>query len=151
MTRNTVTDRIDEMSANLKDQIKTAFAKFEHFFLAIDETCDTSGTAQLMVFIRACDANLKIWEELLELIPLHDTTTSNDICKKMVQIVKIFTYFTLFILLCSNCLIDSFPKAITITLHTSLSFIDYTLLRVSFNTVVKLHSLRQLESFNLSV
>ena len=50
------------MSANLKDQIKTTFANFEYFSLAIDKTCDTSisGTAQLAVFIRACDANLQI-------------------------------------------------------------------------------------------
>ena len=46
----------------------------------------------------------------------------------------IFIYFTL--LFCNNCLIDSFPEAIAITLHASLSFIAYALLRVSFNTVV---------------
>ena len=63
LTRSTVADRIDEMSANLRDKIKTASVKFEHFFLAIDETYDISGTIQL-----GCDANLQLWEELLMMI-----------------------------------------------------------------------------------
>ena len=35
LTRNTVADRIDEMFANLKNQIRAASTKFKHFFLAI--------------------------------------------------------------------------------------------------------------------
>ena len=38
--------------------------------------------------IRACDAKLQIREEFLELISLHDTTSSNDIFEKMVQILE---------------------------------------------------------------
>ena len=88
MTRNTVATEIDEMSANLKEQIKTASANFEYFSLAIDETYDISGTAQLAIFIWACDAKLQIREELLELISLYDTTSSNDIFEKMVRILE---------------------------------------------------------------
>ena len=40
-------NRINETSANLKDQIKTVSANFKYFSLAFDETCDISGTAQL--------------------------------------------------------------------------------------------------------
>ena len=47
LTRNTVATRIDEMSANLKEQIKTASANFEYFSLAIDETCDISALHNL--------------------------------------------------------------------------------------------------------
>ena len=47
---------------------------------------------------------------------------------------SIFICFTL--LLCNNCLINSFPEAIAITLHARLNFIAYALLRVSFNTVI---------------
>ena len=90
LTRNTVATRIDGMSANLKEHIKTAFANFEYFSLAIDETCDISGTAQLVVFTRACDFKLQIREELLKLIFLHDTTSSNDIFKKMLQILEVY-------------------------------------------------------------
>ena len=51
LTRNTVATRIDEMSANLKEQIKIASANFEYFSLANVEMCDISGTPHLGVFI----------------------------------------------------------------------------------------------------
>ena len=79
LTRNTVAERIDDMSSDLKQMLKTESFKFEHFSLAIDETVDITGIAQLAVFIRTCDNEFNIYEELIELIPIHDTTTSQDL------------------------------------------------------------------------
>jgi hypothetical protein len=74
------------MSGDLKQQLKAALSRFEHFSVAIDETVDITGIAQLTVFIRACDSEFNIYEELIELIPMHDTTTSQDICEKVEQV-----------------------------------------------------------------
>jgi hypothetical protein len=83
LTRNTVAERTDEMSCDLKQQLKAASSRFEHFSIAIDETVDITGIAQLVVFIRAWDSVFNIYEELIELIPMHDTTTSQDIFEKV--------------------------------------------------------------------
>ena len=40
LTRNTVAKRIDDMSSELKQQLKAESLKYEHFSLAIDETVD---------------------------------------------------------------------------------------------------------------
>ena len=47
----------------------------QDFSIAIDETVDITGIAQLAVFIRASDSEFNIYEELIELVPMHDTTT----------------------------------------------------------------------------
>ena len=40
---------------DLKQQLKGESLRFEHFSIAINETVDITGIAQLAVFIRACD------------------------------------------------------------------------------------------------
>ncbi|XP_015437898.1 PREDICTED: general transcription factor II-I repeat domain-containing protein 2-like [Dufourea novaeangliae] len=42
----------------------------------------------LAVFIRGCDVNLKISEELLEIIPIHNTTTGADIFDALMEVLK---------------------------------------------------------------
>ncbi|KFD60659.1 hypothetical protein M514_27168 [Trichuris suis] len=88
LSRNTTAERIDEMAGDLKQQLKATSSRFEHFSIAIDETVDITGIAQLAVFIRACDKEFNIYEELIELIPMHDTTTSQDIFDKVEQVLQ---------------------------------------------------------------
>jgi hypothetical protein len=71
------------MLGDLKKQLKAASSRFEHFSIAIDETVDVTEIAQLAVFIRACDSEFNIYEEL---IPMHDTTTSQEIFEKVEQV-----------------------------------------------------------------
>ncbi|XP_029654859.1 general transcription factor II-I repeat domain-containing protein 2-like [Octopus sinensis] len=87
LTRNTVAEHINEMALNLKHQLKSDLLKFEYFSIAIDETVDIVGIAQLAIFFRACDSDFNIYEEFLELVPMHDTTTSKDIFIKLLQIL----------------------------------------------------------------
>ena len=55
LTRNTVAERIDEMSSDLLQQLKGESLRSNHFSIAIDDTVDITGIAQLSFFIRAID------------------------------------------------------------------------------------------------
>lgn len=79
LSRNTVAERVTDLATNLSDQIKAKSSSFESFSIACDESTDISGKAQLAVFLRSCDKNFNIFEELLELIPMPGTTTGQDI------------------------------------------------------------------------
>ncbi|GFT12264.1 general transcription factor II-I repeat domain-containing protein 2 [Trichonephila clavipes] len=68
--------RVDEKSDNLRDQHHSTIWTFQAYSIAIDESTDIPNIAQLAIFIRVCDVNLKTNEELLEVIPMHNTTTT---------------------------------------------------------------------------
>ena len=88
LTINTVSEQSEDISLDLNQQLKDASARFEHFSIASDASGNISGIAQLEVFIRACDSDLHIIEECSELIPMHDTTTSQEICEKVEQLLR---------------------------------------------------------------
>ncbi|CAI6350830.1 unnamed protein product [Macrosiphum euphorbiae] len=88
LTRNTVAERITELACNLSNQIKIKIPTFEYFSIACDESTDIGGTAQLAVFFRACDMEFNIFEELLEIIPMFDTTTGEDVFVSVVELLK---------------------------------------------------------------
>ncbi|UYV60489.1 hypothetical protein LAZ67_1001308 [Cordylochernes scorpioides] len=79
LSRNTVVEIVTDMARNLNDQIKEKSSCFEAFSIACDESTEIGGVAQLAVFFRACDTDFNIFEELLELVPMHGTTTGEDI------------------------------------------------------------------------
>jgi len=88
LTRNTVAERITELACNLSNQIKIKIPTFEYFSIACDESTDIGGTAQLAVFFRACDMEFNIFEELLEIIPMFDTTTGEDVFVSVIELLK---------------------------------------------------------------
>ncbi|XP_075455099.1 general transcription factor II-I repeat domain-containing protein 2-like [Ascaphus truei] len=84
LSRNTVTDLV----SNVSDQIKAKSSHFEAFSIACDENTDIGGVAQLAVFLRACDTDFNIFEELLELVPMRDTTTGQDIFNCVYELLQ---------------------------------------------------------------
>ncbi|CAI5689885.1 unnamed protein product [Oreochromis niloticus] len=84
LTRNTVADRISEQSADLDSQLKCKVESFLAFSVAIDESTDITDVAQLAIFIRGVDDTLTVTEEFLELVPMTDTTTAEDIFRSVV-------------------------------------------------------------------
>ncbi|UYV76789.1 hypothetical protein LAZ67_14002019 [Cordylochernes scorpioides] len=102
LSRNTVVERVTDMARNLNDQIKEKSSCFEAFSIACDESTDIGGVAQLAVFFRACDTDFIIFEELLELVPMHGTTTGEDIFNCVYDLLQKMQFTLIKIDFCSN-------------------------------------------------
>lgn len=79
LTRNTVAERISDQSADLDSQLKQRVKSFIAFSVAIDKSTDITDMAQLAIFICGVDETLTLTEEFIELVPMMDTTTAEDI------------------------------------------------------------------------
>ena len=88
LSSRTVRRRIEEMSDNVHDSLKTRISTLVAFSLALDKSTDVKDTAQLAVFIRRVTADLNVCEEFLQLVPLRGTTTGKDIFDAMLQCVE---------------------------------------------------------------
>lgn len=78
LTRNSVAERILDLAGDLDSQIKDKVKS-----LAIDKSTDITDAAQLAIFIRGVES-LVVTEELLEFVPMTDTTTANDIFNSLI-------------------------------------------------------------------
>ena len=85
LSARTVIRRIEEMSENLKSSQEDYFEKLQFFSIAIDESTDTTYTAQLEVFVHEIKENFHILEKFMELIPMKNITTGADILKALLQ------------------------------------------------------------------
>ncbi len=88
LTRNTVAERVQQLSTNLKQQLLGKGKDFIAFSLAVDESTDTSDIAQLSIFIRGVDSSLCVTEEFLGLRPMHGTTTGKDLYEEVSRCVN---------------------------------------------------------------
>ncbi|CAG5004572.1 unnamed protein product [Parnassius apollo] len=77
LSRNTLMRRVEEISTDIISKITEFVTKCRYFSLALDETCDLTGMAQLAVFVHCIDDN--IFQDLLDLCQLETTTTGKDI------------------------------------------------------------------------
>lgn len=84
LSRNTVANRIADLSNDLESELKDRIKSFIAFSVAIDESIDVTDVAQLAIFIRGVDPSLQITEELLQFVPMTDTTTASDIFNSLV-------------------------------------------------------------------
>lgn len=83
LSRNTVADRVNQLSTNLKQQLVGKGKDFIAYSLAVDESSDISDIAQLSIFIRGVDSSLCVTEEFLGLYPMHGTTTGKDLYEQV--------------------------------------------------------------------
>jgi len=88
LSRNTIAERVDQLSTNLKEQLVEKGKDFIAYSLAVDESTDTTDIAQLSIFIRGVDSSLSITEELLALRPMHGTTTGQDLYQEVSRCVN---------------------------------------------------------------
>ena len=78
------------MNENLKSSQEDCFEKLQFFSIAIDESTDTTDTAQLAVFVRGIKENFYVSEEFVELIPLK-TADSDTVSTYQVSLVQLVT------------------------------------------------------------
>ena len=88
LTRNTVASRIQDMGNNITVQLATRTAKSIFFALALDESTDITDTAQFSIFIRGISSDFELFEDLLALEALHDTTKGCDIAEVVMKVVS---------------------------------------------------------------
>lgn len=89
LSRNTVADRTCDLATNIYDQLMEKGKVFVAFSLAVDESSNTSDTAQLSVFIRGVDSNLCVMEELVGLKSMQGRTTGQEEVYKCVTEMKL--------------------------------------------------------------
>ena len=77
LSASTITRRVEDFGEHLHETLKESAKFFKYFSLAIDESNDTTDTAQLLIFIRGIDAKFRITEELCSLRSLKSTTAEN--------------------------------------------------------------------------
>uniref|UniRef100_A0A087XRL1 HAT C-terminal dimerisation domain-containing protein n=1 Tax=Poecilia formosa TaxID=48698 RepID=A0A087XRL1_POEFO len=76
LARNTVVQRLEDVSSDVKRQLEAKGVEFNLFSLACNESTDASDNAQLL---RGVDDEMNISEELLELQSLKDQTRGTDL------------------------------------------------------------------------
>ena len=86
LTRNTIVDRISDLSTNLNSQLKNKIKKFIAFSVAIDENTDITDVALLAIFIRGVEKTLIASEEFVEMVPMSSTPTAADIFTSLVGV-----------------------------------------------------------------
>ena len=88
LSARTIARRADMLSSNIKDQLDEDIRKSEFVSLALDESTDITGSAQLCIFIRYVFENSIMKEELLDMVPLPKTTTGQDINDALIEVLK---------------------------------------------------------------
>uniref|UniRef100_A0AAQ4RIH8 SPIN-DOC-like zinc-finger domain-containing protein n=1 Tax=Gasterosteus aculeatus aculeatus TaxID=481459 RepID=A0AAQ4RIH8_GASAC len=79
MSTNTIVRRIEDLSANIQNQVSHKACAFDFYSIACDESTDATDAAQLFISLRGVDDNFCITEELLDLRSLKGTTMGKDI------------------------------------------------------------------------
>ena len=85
LSRQTVTRRIDLISNQISNTLKTASNSFTYFTLAFDETTDILDTSQLSIFVRGVNDEIKVTEDFLDVIDLKEKTTGSNVKDAVVK------------------------------------------------------------------
>ncbi|KAI7790853.1 putative general transcription factor II-I repeat domain-containing protein 2-like [Triplophysa rosa] len=79
LSRRTITRRVEVIDEELLSELKNKADGFSLFSIALDESTDMAGTAQLLIFVRGINENFKISEELLGMESMMGTTRGVDL------------------------------------------------------------------------
>ncbi|XP_042306980.1 general transcription factor II-I repeat domain-containing protein 2A-like [Sceloporus undulatus] len=84
----TISQRVEELGDNLKQQLQNSAKNLSYFSLALDESNNIRDSAQLLIFIRGINDNFEVTEELAALQSIKETTTGEDIYETVCQTVN---------------------------------------------------------------
>ncbi|KYN16303.1 General transcription factor II-I repeat domain-containing protein 2A [Trachymyrmex cornetzi] len=90
LSDKTVKSRIDDIASSLQNKLKSLLASCSFFSLCLDESTDNRHVSQLSIFARIVQNNFLHVEELLNFVPLHNTTTGIDIFEAVNQTLQKF-------------------------------------------------------------
>lgn len=90
LSDKTIKTRIDDIACSLEKKLKSLLASCSFFSLCLDESTDNRHVSQLSIFARIVQNDFSHIEELLDLVPLHDTTRGIDIFEAVSQTLKKF-------------------------------------------------------------
>ncbi|KAK0154547.1 General transcription factor II-I repeat domain-containing protein 2 [Merluccius polli] len=83
LSPNTVAERVTELSGNIYGQLRDKVKDFRAYSVALDESTDTTDTAQLAIYVRGVDDKFHVTEELLRVIPMCGQTTAQEIFRQL--------------------------------------------------------------------
>lgn len=78
LTGNTVAQQVQDMAENLQN-IREKVKSFVTFSIAAGESIYINSTSHLSVFICGVDGNFDVTEELLNVVPMINPTSENDL------------------------------------------------------------------------
>ena len=71
---------------------KDCFEDLQFFLIAIDESTDTTDTAQLAVFVSGVSGGFHVVEHFVQLLPMIGTTIEADILKPLLQCLEAMNF-----------------------------------------------------------
>lgn len=90
LSAKTVKSRINCIASCLEEKLKSLLESCSFFSLCLDESTDNRHVSQLSIFARIVQNDFSYVEELLDFVPLHGTTTGNDIFNAVNQTLEKF-------------------------------------------------------------
>lgn len=91
LSHQTIARRVDEIGKSVEKKLVSRVTNFKFYALAIDESTDSTDTAQVAIFIRGIDNEYNITEELASLVPLKDTTKSLNLHEAVKNTLRRFS------------------------------------------------------------
>lgn len=80
--------RVNDISGLIDSTIDSKINHFVAYSLALDESTDTTDTAQLAIFIRGVNEDLAAGEYLLDVIPLKGNTKGENLFQALLRVIQ---------------------------------------------------------------
>ena len=91
LSHQTIARRIDDLALNITDSLIQRLSECQFYSLALDESTDVRDTAPLANFVRGVIDTFEVVEELLDLCPMKNTTTGQDIFNEANRVLGKFS------------------------------------------------------------